>query len=687
MSWKHTLWVGVSAGVLSALSFPSVAQDVAAETGVITLESLTVTARKIAETESEIPVAMTTIGEADIVDARVERMEDIARLAPGFNFSKGAQSRYSIFNIRGVGSLVPGGFEDGSVSAYVDGVPVPLSLMDGVYGDLERIEVLRGPQGTLYGKNAQAGAINITTRAPGERLEGEVGTDIGTNGRREVSALLGGPVVRDRLALRLALKGSTEDGLVHNDALGRESGGLDRVTGRGTVDARWTDRFDTRLSVTREIVNNNDNQMVPANLYDRTNEPFDAYNDQRIWSGGMTNTVRLVEGLDLKLITGATSIDGREHFVQSIASHSLTDYDEKQVSQEVRLDGTQGGRTWSVGMFYNRFAQNQTMEAMGMMSLVDTGRHRSDTRAVFGEVTQPLTGTLKLTTGLRLQRTHVTTEENVVHRTFGFTHGYADSQTFTGWNGRVALTFLPSDTDTFFASVARSYKPGGFQTAHSTAIGGVPAPTVGYDSATTLTYEAGYKGQFLDRRLSFDATAYLSKTKDEQVVGYDPVTFSSRYSNIDAASYGLELASRVKVTREMTVGGALSLTRAYATEDGDLGWNGRVREGAGLPMTPAVSYNLFADWHDSVGFGPAGMAWFARVDYAFTGARWGELTHANRLDSYGILDLSLGVEADRFRVAGYVDNALDDRYLDFSAFGRSRPGVPRRFGVRGSVSF
>lgn len=687
MSWKHTLWVGVSAGVLSALSFPSVAQEVAAETGTIALESLTVTARKVAETESEIPVAMTTIGAADILDARVERMEDIARLSPGFNFSKGTQSRYSIFNIRGVGSLVPGGFEDGSVSAYVDGVPVPLSLMDGVYGDVERIEVLRGPQGTLYGKNAQAGAINITMRPPSEQLEGEIGADIGTHGRREISALVSGPVVKDRLAFRLALKGATEDGLVYNDALGRKAGDLDRISGRGTVDARWSDRFDTKLSIAREIVNNNDNQMVPATMYDRTNEPFGAYNDQRIWSGGMTNTVRLMDGLDLKLITGATSIDGEEHFVQSIASHTLTDYTEDQFSQEVRLDGVNGGRTWSVGLFYNRFAQNQTMEALGMMSLVDTGRHRNDTKAVFGEVTQPLTDKLKLTTGLRLHRTHVTTDETVVHRTFGFTHGYEEKQTFSGWNGRVALTYLPSDTDTFFASIARSYKPGGFQTAHSTAIGGVPAPTAGYESATTVTYEAGYKGQFFDRRLSFDATAYLSKTKNEQVVGYDPMTFSSRYSNIDADSYGLELASRLKVTREMTVGGALSLTRAFAAEDGDLGWSGTVREGAGLPMTPAVSYNLFADWRDDLDIGPLGMVWFARVDYAFTGARWGELTHATRLDSYGVLDLSLGVEADRFRVVGYVDNALDDKYVDFAAFGRSRPGVARRFGVRSSVYF
>lgn len=686
MTWKQPLWAGVS---LAALMLPAHAHAQSPEPrqDVIMLDSVTVTARKIEENEHDIPVAMTSITLNDIYDAHVETMEDISRLSPSFNFSKGSQSRYSSYNIRGIGSLTPGGFEDGSISAYMDGVPIPPMLMDRVYDDMERIEVLRGPQGTLYGKNAQAGAINITTRAPSDGLEGEINTDIGTDGRREVSAMVGAPLIQDRLAVRLAVNGMTEDGLIHNEALQKGPGDMDRVNGRATIDATWSEAVQSRLTVIREAINNNDNQMVPANRYNTTNEPFRGYNDQRIWFGGMTNTIALNDRLDLKLITGGSTLDGEEHFVQSTASHSLNNYEEEQFSQEVRLDGMHEGLTWSVGAFYSAFTHEQTMEGIGMMSLTDTGHHRHDTQALFGEVTQGLTDTVKLTTGLRLHRTHASTDETVVHRTFGFTHSYNDEETFKGWNGRVALTYQPSETDTLFASVARAYKPGGFQTAHSTAHGGVQPPTEGYGAATTITYEAGYKGQFFDNSLSLDATAYLSKTADEQVVGYDPVNFTSRYTNIDAQSYGFELGTRWRAMRELTLGGSLALTHATAAEDGNLGWNGIVEKGDKLPMTPSVAYNVFVDWRDDLAFGPAGTMWFARADFAYTGERWGELTNDNHVDASNILDLSIGVDTDSWRLVGYVENALDDEYVDFSVFGRTRPGVPRRFGVRGSLYF
>ncbi|SDE51574.1 TonB-dependent receptor [Rhodospira trueperi] len=686
LTWKQALRAGVPMSLLLS-PVPVWAEETTTGPEVIVLDDVTVTARRIEESAQDIPVAVTTITADEILDADVDTMDDISRLVPSFSFAKGSQSRYSTYNIRGVGSLVPGGFEDGSVSAYVDGVPIPLSLMDDVYTDLERIEVLRGPQGTLYGKNAQAGAINITTLGPSEQFEGEIGFDVGTEGQREVRAMVGTPLIEDRLAIRLSANASSRDGLVYNEALGRDTGDFDRVSGSATIDANWSERVQTRLSLRHEVIDNGDNQMVPADRYNTTNEPFDAYNDQTVWFGGMTNTIALADGLDLKLITGGAAIDGTEHYSQSVFQHSLADYNEYQFSQEVRLDGVTEDFTWSAGAFYSLFHQNQTMDGLGAMELKSTGDHDTDSQAVFGEVTYALTETVKLTGGLRLHRTHVETDETVVHHTFGFTHSYDDEDTFLGWNGRVALTYLPTDTDTLFASVARAYKPGGFQTAHANAITGLQEPTTGYGAATTLTYEVGYKGQFFDRRLSFDATAFFSETSDEQVVGYDPVTFAGRYSNIDTQAYGLELGSRWRATRELTLGGSLALTRAYAAQDGDLGWNGLVEKGDDLPNTPLLAYTLFADYRDDLPFGPAGTMWFARADFAHSGERWGEATNTNRIPESDILNLSLGFEADSYRVVGYVNNALDDEVVDFAAFGRSRPGASRQFGVRGSLFF
>ncbi|SDH40295.1 TonB-dependent receptor [Roseospirillum parvum] len=693
--WRLPACLGLSVVLAGAVATPGARAEerpTTAETETLLLAPVTVTARKRAEVESDIPVAMTTLGSDEITAAGIETIEDVARHAPGLNFSQGSQSRYSTINLRGVGSLVPGGYEDGSLSAYVDGVPVPMSMLDTTYRDLERIEVLRGPQGTLYGKNAQAGAINIITRAPSDQTEAELGFDLGTDGRRRASGLVGGALVPGLLAGRLSVDGSTENGLIENRALNRDNGDLERVNARLGLAGTWSDSFRSRLTVSREQINNNDNQPVPRNFHDVTYEPWVGTDDQLIWSFGLTNTVALSEAIELNLVTGFYDMDGEEHYVQSATSHSRTDYAERQITQEVRLNGTHGGFDWVLGTYLGHFSHDQTLAGLGAIRAVDTGEHERTTGAVFGEVSQDLTDSLELTAGLRLSRDRVETDEIVVNQTFGFTHGYAMSETFSGWHGRLALAYRPSQTDTLFASIARAYKPGGFQTAHVNAISGIAQVTEGYGSARTVAYEAGYKGQFLDRRLSADITAFFSETEDEQVVGYDPLTFVSQYANIDASAYGLELAARFQATANLSLGGGLSLSRAFATEDADLGWGGLVSDGAQLPNTPTVSYNLHIDWRDDLDWAALrqtlpGLAWFARADYGFTGARWGEATHDNRLDSFGVLDLSLGLESDAMRLEGYAENALDERYTEYSAFGRARPGASLRVGLRGSVYF
>ena len=140
------------------------------------VEEIVVTARKRPENLQEVPVAITTITANDIIDTGLEGMDKIMMMTPGLNGMQSPQAVSSAFNIRGVGTLGgASGFEDGSISAYMDGVPIPIGQLDSHMLDIEQVEVLRGPQGTLYGKTAQGGAINITSAPPEDTFNARLG--------------------------------------------------------------------------------------------------------------------------------------------------------------------------------------------------------------------------------------------------------------------------------------------------------------------------------------------------------------------------------------------------------------------------------------------------------------------------------------------------------------------------------
>ena len=136
---------------------------------VITLDPVTVTVRKIEESQQDVPISITVLGEQALEERRIDDVENVLREVPGVGFNSLGDGRSTFLSIRGIGPISqPLGYDDTSTVTYVDGVPQPLFGSDLSLLDAERIEVMRGPQGTVFGRNAQAGAINIVTRRPGD---------------------------------------------------------------------------------------------------------------------------------------------------------------------------------------------------------------------------------------------------------------------------------------------------------------------------------------------------------------------------------------------------------------------------------------------------------------------------------------------------------------------------------------
>jgi len=657
----------------------------------LSLEPVVVTARKRSEDAQEIPVSITTITTNDIIDTGLEGMDKVMMLTPGLFGMQSAQSTSSSFNIRGIGALMPpGGFEDGFLSAYVDGVPIPIGQLDNYILDVDQIEVLRGPQGTLYGKSSQAGAINITTVAPSDTLQARVGTTLGNMGKRGLNAMVTGPIVEGKVNGRLFLDTQTKESVIQNDATGDPLGNVERLFGRASLDANWSDGFSSRLNLGYDRLRNEDNIMVSKDGYDKTNTNRKPREKRETLSVGFINAVDLSKDITLNLITGYDHITFDTITLQTTGALPVVDDTENHFNQEIRLDGTHGPWEWTTGIFGSYFKRDlhQTVDVLGVE---DKGDQTTTTLAAFGEATYALTETLKATAGVRINKDRKTVDETVVRTGFlNYTHTLEDSKTFTAWNGRFALAYTPTDEHTFFGTVGRGYKAGGYQMYHQTAMTIGPIDTPGFDEAVSHTFELGYKGLFFDKRMSFDTSAFYTMTEGEHILYFTP-GFQSLFENLDTRSYGLELATRGRVTETFTLGGNLSLIRAELAEGGTLGISGTVNEGDQLPNVPAYSGLLFGEYRDAIPMPGFDISGFARLDYVFEDQRWFEATHDTRGRHRNLFNLRLGLENDTFSLAAYADNLTDQKYCTYAltAGGQTliRPARGRELGLTLSVNF
>ena len=216
---------------------PAAAQD----------QEIVVTARKRQETLKDVPVAATAIT-GDLIEKRgFTSVKDIATLTPSLNINSDGAGR-AFVSIRGVGTTLIDTIQPG-VGIFVDGIYQPnTSYLNNPLTDVERVEVLRGPQGTLYGKNTLGGAISVITRQPTNEFEGRViGSYAGPDNAWTAGASISGPIITDRLQARIAFTHQQQDGFIRNELLGKDQNPLNTDALNGTIKAEPID--DVKLTV------------------------------------------------------------------------------------------------------------------------------------------------------------------------------------------------------------------------------------------------------------------------------------------------------------------------------------------------------------------------------------------------------------------------------------------------------
>lgn len=717
----------------TGMAVPAMAQSASGEPAV-TLGEIVVTAQRREQSLQDVPIAITAFNAETLERTAATGIQDIAGKAPGVTLTQFNIGEPQIF-IRGVGTTSDSAASDPSIGVSIDEVSIGRAGASSLaFLDVERVEILRGPQGTLYGRNASGGALNVYTKRPRFENSGQITGRIGSFSERGIEAVLNRELGEDT-AGRVALRWNQNDGYAENVPTGRGLEGGEQFGLRAQVlhnAGDWS--FLGGVDYSKDDMQGH--ARIPI-LAASTPAPFVA----------MVNTLRA--GLDERQsfsspdnyqerenwgLTGRAQWTGPEHFdIISLTSYRSNDYswrdnlgglpfpgfplavDDRasenatQFSQEFRLASKSGSSIdWVAGVYMfreeversERFIVQTALPiappALGGDTTFDQDAVNTS-YAVFGQATIPFADIWEFTAGLRW--TH---DERSVHQIAldnenganppagiplgptGQPYNVTADATFEEPTWKLALAVEPIDNMRFYVSYDRGYKAGAYPSAAQTgAQAAIPLRSELLDN-----YEIGAKTTLADGRLRLNAAAFLLDYSDLQV--YELLGLTLVTSNAAAEVRGFEIETALAVNHNITIGGSYTQLDAKFTSDATSGaltlsYNGHV-----LPRSPESQFTLYADGQ----WDAFGGTLSARADYQWTDEFYFDPSNAPEVlgSAYGLFSAFASWESPNgLKVSVYGKNLGDEVYqqhvIKNAGIGFSVMGAPRSFGVALSKSF
>lgn len=677
------------------------------ETGEIyQLEAVTVTAEKRPAALQDVPASISAVTGDQIDDAGIQSITEIANQVPNLHISTWGGRRNSHVFMRGVGAT----YGEPAVGFYVDGVGY---TGDGMFDmdlfDVERVEVLRGPQGTLYGRNALAGVINIVTRQPTNETEARVSAGAGNFGQRELKGSLRTPLVEDQLFLGLSASATKRDGYVDNTHLGEKADDRDDQSLRANL--RWTPTadLDATLSLDAERFRGGAYPLGPLQEIrghpDRVRNDF-AGHDNRDAFGSSLSLNWNAPGVRVTSITGwrdweNDGVGDTDGSPLDIVQEN-TQEDRKQLTQELRLASpeTESALRWMAGLYYyqedtgivtrSRFGSDAV--AMGfvpapMDSVLDADKDDQG-YALFGQLDYRITDHVTLTAGLRRdhdkRRVRMRTRMEMGGTPVPGSEGdLNDRRVFKEWLPKIALAYKPDANILWYANAAKGYRAGGFNTLMN-----VDPADANFDPEHSINYEAGLKWSGWQKRLSFNLALFRVNLTDQQVIQLTPSIGSVVRNAGESHSQGLEAELVLRPAPGWDVNAGYSYTDARFDKYRD-DVRGADYAGNRVPLVPRQMFNLAVQNRRPIG---ASAVLFSRLELQRIGDFHWDTANTLKQGAYNLVNLRLGVEGDNWEAYLWGKNLLDEGYAefayDFPGLGpRAQAGRPRTFGVTVSARF
>ncbi len=685
---QRVLCIHVAALATVALLQPTIA---AAQQGV--LEEVMVTAQKRVQSAQDVPIAISAMSAEMITDTGVDNLTQVLPMLPGVTGSTAGIST-NAWAIRGISTNDWSTGSEPSVAVYIDEAYVGRNtLATGAFFDLESIEAVNGPQGTLFGRNAAAGAIMMKTNKPADEHSLRLGLGWGDEGQEEYD-VVANLATSDNSALRFAYHGTRLEG-VWKDVQNSEDGFRDEDNFRlsGRLDA--TDNFEALLTI-----NYGEQKTNMGGVYNpqiSTVEPDEEFPD-KVARTTLDRESNETMGVDLRLtwefenglvLTSIT--DAREYEYEyrqdvdgsnadalidellAVGTGGATlefenvDTEGRTLSQEFRLNGTTDSLNWFVGVNYfdeeldetTRLNMSDTALGLGLLAR-DQNITEADNTAlgVYGDIRWSATESLALTAGGRWTRDEkdwCTQGRADIGFIAVATEGpLCDSEKWTNFLSRIVADYVIKDGVMTYASVSQGYKAGGFNPAAADFDGDFVGDAVAsFEPEENISYEVGAKTEWLDGRMRLNGAAYFSDYTDLQVA-----TATIGGILIDNAAEaevkGLELDWTFSPSANWLLNANYSYIDAEYTK-GEL-------EGNTLNYAPENSYAVSAKYDMAIGDG--NLAWFAL--YTFQSDFYFDPANTLEEDGYGLLSarLTYTPASEGWDVALSGDNLTDTEYAN-----------------------
>lgn len=689
------------------------------------IAEIVVTAQKRAENLQDVPVSVTALTSQALAARGVTNVLALNNMAPGMRISANDAAANPKIYIRGVGLSDFNPNASSGVGVYTDGVYIgsPLAQMAGFF-DLAQVEVLRGPQGTLYGRNTNGGAINITTKRPTQSFTADASLEYGSFNAVRAEAGVGGPIIADKLAFRAAAQLTQDDGYTHNRVTGNDLNAADNWAGRLSLLYTPSDDFEVLAQVNRYV--NRGDSITPQH---RALFPSDAASTgpdglclaSAYASGACTDLMGYVdtdgndravdsnlEGKDkidlfgasaqatwsfnkLQLVSVTAWQWAHRNNVENTDGGPLQMIEinyrsrHQQFTQELRLqsDDPAARLSWVLGGYFmdERVEDNTRQDTLRdyrpffVTPDNPTGVSAADSvavfgwpyvqktkgYAVFGQADYKFTDRLTGTVGLRWSADKKHMNYRSQIEDGAFILLESDQKkTFSAFSGRLGLRYELTPDTNVYATYNRGYKAGGFFGGLATT----PEEVEPYDNETLDAYEIGMKSEFFDRRVRLNVSGFYYDYKNQQVFAQalrNGLTVLVLDNAANSEVYGGEAEITARPIQPLTLTAGISLLHA---KFGEYFSEGQDFTGNWLPQSPKVTFNVAANYVAPLA---SGASIVANVDANYSSKAYFENSNAPRLsqDSVWVAGAQLSWRSpDQTIEAGaFARNLFDKSYV------------------------
>jgi len=639
------------------------------------LSTVIVTAQKNVQNVQDVPISIDVFDEVKLEDYSISTLEDIAKYTPNLLFFNTGQDGQISPSIRGIIANISA--YSTPISLYVDGVPTMNSSgFNDPLMDIERIEVLKGPQGTLYGKNSEAGVINIITRKPNNETRGKIFGVFGNDGKREIGLNVSGPIIKNKFYGAISYKHDEKDGFIKHLITGEKVNYKENDYGKINLRYTPTDTLDISFISSRyesddgardwAPANTGDNPTVSPNLKNTANLEISTYALNIDYS--LNNNTK-IKSITTKRVNNDEAVTDNDMSFQTLR-HYYRDYKYDTISQELRLEKDLDKIKIITGVYADKSEDDLFLKAVTMFD--PTGANSkpehftSKTYSLFSNIIYPLNQKWTLNGGIRFDKEKKDFQiENTT---------ISDEEEWDNISPKLSLQYNINKNSMTYITIAKAYMSGGFNPVAPSA------DKRSYDEESLISYEIGYKSTLFNNRVKLNGAIYYMDIDDMQVQILPDLMTYYMENAASASSKGIEMDLEAILSDEFSLFSSFGINETKFDDYSDNYGNYKDKYN---PYAPKYNFNIGLQYRHSLGY-------YFRADLNGYGKMYYNVANTRAQDAYELVNAKVGYESDSYDIYLYSNNLFDKNYDAKKAYFQGNTTIykeDREVGIRLTYRF